>query len=74
MPLVANALGEPSTHGGTSSGCPICVAPLGTEVRRLSTRPLASAKGDAGMAILDLRPLADEDPPMPSRPSGGVCI
>ena len=49
-PFIANALGEPVTQGGTSSGSPVCALPLGTEDRRLSTRPLASANGDAGTA------------------------
>ena len=49
-PPVANALGEPVTQGGTSSGSPVSALPLGTEDRRLSTKPLASAKGDAGTA------------------------
>ena len=76
-PLVANgpALGEPSTQGGTSSGSPVCALPLGTEGRRLSTRPLASAKGDAGTAKPSskrLRPAPlDAEPP---RRSGGCTM
>ena len=62
MPLTASALGEPSTQGGTSSGSPVPAVQLGTEVRRLSTRPLASAKGDAGTAISASGRLRPEPP------------
>ena len=75
-PPVASALGEPVTQGGTSSGSAVSALPLGTEVRRLSTRPLASANGDAGTAkpkSKRLRPSLLEDVETPHR-SGGCTM
>lgn len=65
MLSVKKVLGEPSTQGVGArlprgmacSGSPVSAMSLGIEVRRLSTRPLASSNGDktAGSASSQLR-------------------